>query len=142
MYFSLDLSALRASYAAGTLTPTALVEEIYRRLEAHADPAIWIHRLSRDELLAYARQVEARGLASQPLYGVPFAIKDNIDLAGVPTTAGWSLLTYRLSRPLSSNVCSMPGRFPLGKPISISSPPAWSEYVLPMACRGIRFILK
>jgi len=94
MSFPIDLTALRASYAAGTLTPTALVDEISRRLDAHGDPAVWIHRLSRDELLIHAKRVESRGLADQPLYGVPFAIKDNIDLAGVPTTAACPEFAY------------------------------------------------
>lgn len=98
MPFSLDLTALRASYAAGTLTPTAFIEEICRRLEAYADPAVWIHRLSRDELLAHAKRIEACGLAALPLYGVPFAIKDNIDLAGVPTTAGCPEFAYTPSQ--------------------------------------------
>ena len=94
MPFPLDLTALRAAYTDGTLTPTTLIEEICRRLDAHGDPAVWIHRLSRDELLAYAKKVEARGLTAQPLYGVPFAIKDNIDLAGVPTTAACPEFAY------------------------------------------------
>ncbi|HEY4245363.1 MAG TPA: allophanate hydrolase [Lacunisphaera sp.] len=94
MLLSLDLSTLRAAYAAGTLTPTALVEEILQRIEAYNDPAVWIHRLSREELLARAREVEQRGISSQPLYGVPYAIKDNIDLAGVPTTAACPEFAY------------------------------------------------
>ncbi|HSY53594.1 MAG TPA: allophanate hydrolase [Opitutaceae bacterium] len=94
MSFSLDLVSLRAAYARGDLTPTALVEEIWRRCEAQGDPAVWIHRLSLDELKAHAKHVEARGPASQPLYGVPFAIKDNIDLAGVPTTAACREFAY------------------------------------------------
>jgi allophanate hydrolase len=84
----LDFGTLRALYASGELTPSALVDEVWRRCEAHADPAVWIHRLTRDELRAHARRVQAKGPSGQPLYGVPFAIKDNIDLAGVPTTAG------------------------------------------------------
>lgn len=87
MTFSLDLATLRAGYVAGTITPTSLVEEIGQRIERYNDPAVWIHRLSRGELLAHARRVEAAGITAQPLYGVPFAIKDNIDLAGSPTTA-------------------------------------------------------
>jgi allophanate hydrolase len=51
---SLDLISLRSGYTAGTLTPTQLVEEALRRVEAYGDPAVWIHRLSRDELLAHA----------------------------------------------------------------------------------------
>jgi Asp-tRNA(Asn)/Glu-tRNA(Gln) amidotransferase A subunit family amidase len=49
---------------------------------------IWISRLDADALRAYARKLEGRDIASLPLYGIPFAIKDNIDLAGLPTTAG------------------------------------------------------
>lgn len=94
MSFSLDLAALRSAYAAGTLTPSSLVEEICRRVDAYDDPAVWVHRLSREELLAHARRVETRGRATQPLYGVPFAIKDNIDLAGIPTTAGCREFAY------------------------------------------------
>ena len=94
MPLSLDLATLRAAYAAGTLTPIRLVDELCQRIEAYGDPAVWIHRLSREELLAHARRVEARGLAAQPLYGVPFAIKDNIDLAGAPTTAACPEFSY------------------------------------------------
>ena len=94
MPISLDLTTLRVAYATGSITPTALVEELCQRIEAYNDPAVWIHRLSRDELLAHAKRVEARGLAAQPLYGIPFAIKDNIDLAGVPTTAACAEFAY------------------------------------------------
>jgi allophanate hydrolase len=92
---SLNLSELGRRYAAGELTPTVLVEEIWRRGEQNGDPAIWIHRLTLEELRAHARRVEARGRATQPLYGVPFALKDNIDLAGAPTTAGCPEFAYR-----------------------------------------------
>jgi len=84
---SLDVSSLHRAYADGQCTPTGLVDEILRRIELLNDPAVWIHRLPREELLAHAQRIEARGKAIQPLYGVPFAIKDNIDLAGSPTTA-------------------------------------------------------
>lgn len=73
--------------------PASLVEKVaatWERCEAHSrtDPAVWIHRLTLEELREHARRVEAKGLAGQPLYGLTFAIKDNIDLAGAPTTAG------------------------------------------------------
>ncbi|HEY1411810.1 MAG TPA: allophanate hydrolase [Rhodopila sp.] len=55
---------------------------------AHADPAIWIVRRPDDEILAEARALEAEGPRGRPLWGVPFAVKDNIDVAGIPTTAG------------------------------------------------------
>jgi allophanate hydrolase len=112
---TLDLPSLRCAYASGKLTPTALVEELLRRIDAHADPAVWIHRLSREELLAHARRVEARGPATQPLYGVPFAIKDNIDLAGVPTTACPEFgYTPETSAPVVARLIAA-GAIPLGK---------------------------
>jgi allophanate hydrolase len=113
---SLDFVALGARYASGELTPTLLAEEIWRRCEAHGDPALWIHRLGREELLAHARRIEARGRAGQPLYGLPFAIKDNIDLAGVPTTAGCPEFAYVPAK--SATVVARlleAGAFPVGK---------------------------
>jgi len=85
---SLDFATLGALYGSGSLTPTALVDEVWRRCEASDDPAVWIHRLTLDELRSHARRVEAKTRELQPLYGLPFAIKDNIDFAGIPTTAG------------------------------------------------------
>ena len=45
---SLDLPSLQAAYAAGSLTPTRLVDALLARIESYDDPAIWIHRFSRD----------------------------------------------------------------------------------------------
>ncbi|WP_414662027.1 allophanate hydrolase [Horticoccus sp. 23ND18S-11] len=113
---SLDLTALRAAYQAGTLTPVELVEDLLRRIAQHADPAVWIHVLSRNELLAHARRVEARGPDAQPLYGVPFAIKDNLDLAGVPTTAACPDFGYipSASAPVVQRLIDA-GAIPVGK---------------------------
>jgi len=85
--YSLDVAGLRALYTDGALTPTEVVEEVWRRSEAWDDPALWIHRLPLAGLREHARRVEAKGPSTQPLYGLPFAIKDNIDLADAPTTA-------------------------------------------------------
>ncbi|MGA3007971.1 MAG: allophanate hydrolase [Opitutaceae bacterium] len=116
MDLSLELSSLRAGYAFGGLTPSLLVEEIWRRCETHGDPAVWIHRLSHEELRAHARRVETRGPATQPLYGVPFAIKDNIDLAGAPTTAACREFAYvpAESAPVVQRLLDA-GAIPIGK---------------------------
>jgi allophanate hydrolase len=116
MPFSLDLATLGDCYAAGTLTPSALVDKIWQRMERHHDRAVWIHRLTRDELMAHARRVEARGPEGQPLYGVPFAIKDNIDLAGSPTTAACREFAYTPaeSAPVVQRLLAA-GAIPVGK---------------------------
>ncbi len=84
---SLDLEGLASRYRAGSLRPTQLVEGLLERLARRGDDKVWIHRLPEAELLARASELEQRGMQGLPLYGIPFAIKDNIDLAGHPTTA-------------------------------------------------------
>src|SRR6185503_968518 len=76
----------------------------------------WIRLLSRDELLSHARRIEAHGPSSQPLYGVPFAIKDNIDLAGIPTTAACQEFAYTpaASAPVVQRLIDA-GAIPIGK---------------------------
>ena len=93
----LDIASLKAAYADGRLTPTALADEIVRR-SADDPNRVWIHRLSESAILAYARNLEGRDPAGLPLYGIPFAIKDNIDLAGIPTTAGCAEYAYTPDR--------------------------------------------
>ena len=94
MSTSLTIPALLDAYRAGTLTPTALVEELLARHARYPDHAIWITPPERERLLARARELEARGMEGLPLFGVPFAIKDNIDLAGVPTTCACPAYAY------------------------------------------------
>jgi len=85
---SLDVSSLAAAYAGGTLRPVEVVEEVLARIAARGDDGVWISLMPRDALLSEARKVERRRAAGEtlPLYGLPFAVKDNIDVAGLPTT--------------------------------------------------------
>ena len=83
----LDVFSLTNAYRSGRLNPAEVIAEVYRRIRARGERPVWIHVIPEAEALALA---EALGPYREdlPLYGIPFAIKDNIDLAGVPTTAG------------------------------------------------------
>lgn len=84
---NLGISALRQQYLAGSLTPSALVEQLDAHIRTDDPHHVWIRRLTKAEMLTYAQKLESCNSADLPLYGIPFAIKDNIDLAGIPTTA-------------------------------------------------------
>ena len=94
MNTSLDIATLRHLYQSGELTPLALVETLLVRMTCDDSHHIWISRLDADALRVYAGKLEGRDIATLPLYGIPFAIKDNIDLAGLPTTAGCPEYAY------------------------------------------------
>jgi allophanate hydrolase len=93
----LDIARLRAAYDAGQTTPRDVVAEVLARIAALRDDAIWISRRPDAELLAEAEALTARfaDRGRLPLYGIPFAVKDNIDVAGLPTTAACPAYEYR-----------------------------------------------
>ena len=91
---SMSIAALRARYRAGSLTPAQLVDAIAARTSGDDPHHAWIRPLSRAEMMRYADALEGRDMHTLPLYGVPFAIKDNIDLAGIPTTAACPAYAY------------------------------------------------
>jgi allophanate hydrolase len=87
------VAAIVAAHRAGETTPARTVARSFARIRAHDDPAVFISLRAEDEVVA-----EAEGLAkhdpSLPLYGVPVAVKDNIDVAGLPTTAACPAYAY------------------------------------------------
>jgi len=91
----LDLDALDQAYKTGALTPAVLVEALLKRADALAEHNIWIHLATAQELTPYLKRLADHKPGDLPLYGVPFAVKDNIDVAGMPTTAGCEAYRYQ-----------------------------------------------
>ena len=87
---SLRIPDLQKSYRGG-LSVIKVVEHIYNRIEDYQqnDPAVWIHLLSKAEILASAEKLTERypdPFARPALFGISFSVKDSIDVASIPTT--------------------------------------------------------
>ncbi|WP_438444976.1 allophanate hydrolase [Gorillibacterium sp. sgz5001074] len=84
---SLTVEGLRSLYLERVLNPREVMEEVVRRAERDAGMNIWITPPAMERLAPYLERLEQSGPESLPLWGIPFAVKDNIDVAGLPTTA-------------------------------------------------------
>lgn len=88
------LASLLAAHREGQRTPSETVRETYRKIAAHGDPAIFITLRPEADVVAEAEALE-RGPRDLPLYGIPLAVKDNIDVGGLPTTAACPAFAYQ-----------------------------------------------
>ncbi len=91
---SLQIADLLTGYRDGSLSPADVIEDICDRIESYPDQAVWISRFSRCDLLAQAEALDGADIDDMPLFGIPFAVKDNIDVAGLPTTAACPEFAY------------------------------------------------
>ena len=96
----LEIGALRRAYLDGSLSVAELVDHVLDAVAGWNDPALWISRVDeapireRADVLAAAAKADPGFIARLPLYGIPFAVKDNIDVAGMPTTAACPAFSY------------------------------------------------
>jgi len=88
------IAAIVAAHRAGTITPAQTVARTYQRIRDHNDPAVFISLSDENDALAEAAALTAKDPGQLPLYGVPVAVKDNIDVAGLPTTAACPAFAY------------------------------------------------
>jgi allophanate hydrolase len=91
-------AAIVAAHRAGTLSPAQTVARSFARIREHNDPAIFISLRDEEEAIAEAKALSTKDAAKLPLFGVPVAVKDNIDVAGLPTTAACPAFAYTPSR--------------------------------------------
>ncbi len=100
---TLTFSDLRDRYRRGEITPQSLAEQMLIRL-SDCPPEVFISRVDATALLARARELtdalqrNPALLEQQPLFGIPFAVKDNIDVAGMPTTCACPAFAYAPAR--------------------------------------------
>ena len=89
---------IAAEVQAGRVTARSVVEAALERIAAYdaVQPQAWISRAPPNVVLARADEVDRRVATGEtlPLAGVPFAVKDNLDVAGLPTTAGCPAFAY------------------------------------------------
>src|SRR3990167_7747338 len=133
---NITIPGLRAHYQNGDFTPAELITALRQANAAYnAENPVWITLLSDAELETYLRKLEGQSPSSLPLYGIPFALKDNIDLAGVPTTAACPDFAYTPKHNAFVVQCLLDaGAIPLGKTnldqfatglVGVRSPEPW-----------------
>jgi allophanate hydrolase len=83
------------AHRAKTMSPVETVERTFARIAAHDDPALFISLRQEAEVIAEARRLMDEGEVDRPLYGIPVAVKDNIDVKGLPTTAACPAFSYQ-----------------------------------------------
>ncbi len=86
------------AYRGGAVKPEDIVARSFARIRAHGDPAIFIALREEADVLAEARALARTADKTLPLYGIPVAVKDNIDVKGQPTTAACPAYSYPPSK--------------------------------------------
>jgi allophanate hydrolase len=89
------IAGILNAHRSGQRTPEETVARSFARIKAHADPAIFITLRDEEDATAEARALTGPAKRELPLYGIPVAVKDNIDVKGLPTTAACPAFAYQ-----------------------------------------------
>jgi len=131
----MTIDSIHKAYRDGTLSPHKLIDDVLIRAKSFTDRNIWISLLSREAIQPYLDKLIGQSPDKLPLYGIPFAIKDNIELAGVDVTAGCEAFRYTAQQ--SAHVVDLliaAGAIPIGKTnmdqfatglVGVRSPDKW-----------------
>lgn len=92
------IADLQQLYKGGVTNPELVISTVYDRIEAYdaIDSAVWISKRSREAVLAAAKEISEK-YARKPLpqlFGIPFAVKDSIDVEGCVTTVACESFAY------------------------------------------------
>jgi allophanate hydrolase len=90
----LEINAIHAGYRDGTFTPADLFSALIKRINDYPDKAVFIAPMRDEDILGHAQKLDLADIDKLPLFGIPFVVKDNIDVAGVPTTAACPEFAY------------------------------------------------
>src|SRR5690242_9149891 len=92
--FMMTIKHLREDYLRGTISPAGVVHDVFSRIRAQSERPVWITLVNESQAAEQAASVDL----SLPLGGIPFAVKDNFDVAGMATTAGCPSFAYKAER--------------------------------------------
>lgn len=113
---NLTIQSVHAAYRSGAETPRSLFAKLRSQAEAQSEFNAWIYLLGENEHAMYFDALDSKSMDDYPLWGIPFAIKDNIDLQGIPTSAACIPFTYTPEH--SATVVELlinAGAIPMGK---------------------------
>jgi allophanate hydrolase len=113
---NLDITSLRAAYLSGKYEAVTFIRGLLQKIRGSDPHRAWIYVLNDAEIKPYLERLHQSSIEELPLYGIPFAVKDNIDIHGVPTTAACPEISYP---PIASatvvDKLIAAGAVPLGK---------------------------
>ena len=93
----IDIAGLKRAYARG-LSPAAVIEDIYDTIAKVGDPGIFITLIDKKKVLKAAQALRKADREKLPLWGMPFVVKDNIDVAGLATSAAAPAFAFKAKR--------------------------------------------